>query len=131
MSYSYEYAADIYNALFGGNEMFEFYGNVRNFGLIDNLPEGSCVEVPMIASKAGMRPLRVGPLPGQIALLLNNNARCEDLAVEGLIDGDRRKIYHAVLFDPLTSAVLSPGEAKSMVDEMLEANREYLPESLY
>ena len=66
LSYSYEYAANIYNAVFGANEMFEFNGSVRNFGLIDNLPEGSCMEVPMIASKAGMRPLHVGALPDQL-----------------------------------------------------------------
>ena len=121
-----EYAAYIYNAVFGDNTMFEFNGNVRNFGLIDNLPEGCCVEVPVIASQAGMRPLRVGSLPPHLAVLVNTSARCEELAVEGLLEGDRRKVFHAVLFDPLTSAMLSMQETKDMVDEMFEANKNYL-----
>ena len=125
-----EYAAYIYNAVFGDNTMFEFNGNVRNYGLIDNLPAGCCVEVPVIASQAGLRPLHVGGLPESLAVLVNTSARCEELAVEGLLEGSRRKMFHAVLFDPLTSAMLSMQETKDMVDEMFAANAGYLPESL-
>jgi len=59
----HEYAAYIFNAVFGGHEAFEFNGNVQNFGIIDNLPDEACVEVPVIASKAGLRALKVGKLP--------------------------------------------------------------------
>ena len=122
----HEYAAYIFNAVFGDNEMFKFNGNVRNVGLISNLPEGCCVEVPVLASKAGLEPIAVGDLPPQLALMNNISARCEELAVEGAYEGDKRKIFHAVLFDPLTSAVLSMEETKQMVDEMFESNKEYL-----
>ena len=125
-----EYAAYIFNAVFGDNTMFEFNGNVRNRGFVGNLPEGCCVEVPVLASQAGMRPLYAGNLPEHLAVLVNISARCEELAVEGLMENDRRKIFHAVLFDPLTSAVLSMQETKAMVDEMFAANKDYLPESL-
>jgi len=110
-----EYAAYIFNAVFGDNTMYEFNGNVRNFGLIDNLPEGCCVEVPVIASKRGLDPIHVGPLPDHLAILNNISSRCEELAVEAAIEGDPRKVFHAVLFDPLTSAVLSMQEIKDMV----------------
>jgi len=123
-----EYAAYIFNAVFGDNTMFEFNGNVRNFGLIDNLPEGCCVEVPVLASKNSIRPLRVGPLPSHLAVLVNTSARCEELAVEAALEGDPRKVFHAICFDPLTSAVLSLAEIKSMVDEMFNVNRDYLPQ---
>lgn len=123
-----EYAAYIFNACFGDNTMFEFNGNVRNFGLIDNLPEGCCVEVPVVASQAGLRAVHVGPMPDHLAILNNISARCEELAVKGCITGDRRMIYHAIAFDPLTSAVLSLEEIKAMVDEMFEANKDYLPQ---
>ncbi len=122
----HEYASNIFNACFGDGEMFEFNGNVRNFGLIDNLPEGCCVEVPVIASKRGLYAIHVGPLPPQCAILNNISASCEELAVEGCIKGDRDMIYHACYYDPLTSAVLSLAEIKSMVDEMFEANKEWL-----
>lgn len=127
----HEYAAYIFNATIGDGTMFEFNGNVRNFGLIDNLPEGCCVEVPILASPRGLNPIHVGPLPDQLAILNNINARCEELAVEAAIEGNPRKVFHAVCFDPLTSAVLSLAEIKQMVDEMLAANRDYLPQFKY
>jgi len=122
----HEYAAYIFNAVFGDNELFKFNGNVRNFGLITNLPEGCCVEVPVLASKHGLESIAVGDLPPQLALLNNISSRCEELAVEGAYEGDKRKIFHAICFDPLTSAVLSLEEIKQMTDEMFEANKEYL-----
>lgn len=124
----HEYASSIFNAVFGDGTTFEFNGNVRNFGLIDNLPEGCCVEVPVIASKRGLDPIHVGPLPEQLAILNNINAQCEELAVEAALTGDPRKVFHAICFDPLTSAVLSLAEIKSMVDEMFQVNREWLPQ---
>ena len=123
----HEYAAYIFNAVFGDNTLFEFNGNVRNLGLVDNLPQGCCVEVPVLASKRGLSPIHVGALPEQLAVLVNTSARCEELAVEGALEGDPRKVFHAICFDPLTSAVLSLNEIKKMVDEMFEANRNYLP----
>ncbi len=123
-----EYAAYIFNAVFGDNEMFEFNGNVRNTGLIDNLPRGCCVEVPILASKKGLSALHVGPLPDHLAILNNTSSRCEELAVEGALEGDPRKVFHAVLFDPLTSSVLSMQETKNMVDEMFEKNKDWLPQ---
>lgn len=115
-------------ATIGDGTLFEFNGNVRNFGLIDNLPEGCCVEVSVLTSKSGLDPIHVGPLPDQLAILNTISARCEELAVEGAIAGDPRKVFHAICFDPLTSAVLSLAEIKHMVDEMFTINREWLPQ---
>ena len=123
-----EYAACIFNATIGGGELYKFNGNVRNFGIIDNLPEGCCVEAPVLASKAGLEPVHVGKLPDQLAILNNISARCEELAVEAAITGDKRKVFHAICFDPLTSAVLSLDEIQQMVDEMLAANQKWLPQ---
>ncbi len=125
---SHEYATFIFNAVFGDNEMFEFNGNVRNFGLVDNLPEGACVEVPVLASKRGLSPEHVGPLPEHLAILVNTSSRCEELAVQAALEGDPRKVFHAICMDPLTSAVLSLAEIKSMTDEMMRKNEAYLPQ---
>jgi len=123
-----EYAAGIFNAVIGDGTMYHFNGNVRNFGLIDNLPEGCCVEVPVIASRRGFEPIHAGPLPDQLAVLVNTSARCEELAVQGCLEGDPKKIFYACAFDPLTSAVCSLAEIKKMVEEMLEVNKDYLPQ---
>ena len=122
----HEYAAYILNAILGDGSIFEFNGNIRNFGLMDNLPYGACVEVPIIASKRGFDPIKVGNLPPQLALLNYINSSCEELAVEGSLEGDPKKIFYAVAYDPLTSAVLSLAEIKQMVKEMFEINKDYL-----
>ena len=126
ISRGHEYAAYIFNACFGDNTAFQFNGNVRNTSLIDNLPAGCCVEVPVWADKSGLRPVHVGALPEHLALMVNISARCEELAVEGFLTGDRRKIFHAILNDPLTSAVCSMKEASDMTDEMFAENEKYL-----
>ena len=121
-----EYAASIFNAIFGDNTPYEFNGNVQNNGIIDNLPAGACVEVPVLASRRGLEAFHIGSLPEQLAILNNISSRCEELAIEGALTGDPRKIYQAILFDPLTSAVLSMAETREMVNKMFAANRKYL-----
>jgi len=122
----HEYAAYIFNAIFGDNEMFHFNGNVRNFGLIDYLPYGCCGEVLVLASKRGLEPIHVGTLPPQLAVLNNLSASCEELAVEGALEGDPRKIYHACLYDPLTATACSMAEVEEMVQKLFEANKDWL-----
>ena len=124
----HEYAASIFNATIGDGTLFEFNGNVLNRSLITNLPEGCCVEVPVVASKAGFRPVQVGDLPEQLAILNNISSRCEELAVEAAITGDPRKVFHSICYDPLTSAVLSLAEIKEMVDTMFRENESWLPQ---
>jgi alpha-galactosidase len=124
----HEYAASIINACCGDGALFEFNGNVRNFGLIDNLPEGCCVEVPVLASKRGLDAMHVGKLPAQCAALCSISANNEELAVESALTGDPLPAFHSICFDPLTSAVLSLTEIRSMVREMFEINKDYLPQ---
>ena len=122
-----EYAAHIINAVLGDGAMFEFNGNIPNTDLITNLPADAIVEVPIIASKAGLRPIYCGDLPRQIAALNYTTAQCESLAVDGLMAADREMIFHAIVNDPLTAAVCSFEEIRRMTEEMFEANRDALP----
>lgn len=123
----HEYAAYIINALQGG-EPFQFNGNVPNTGLVTNLPQGACVEVPVWASKKGLEPVYVGALPPQCAMLTNLSAQIEELAVEAALTGNPRLVYQAIAHDPLTAAVLSLAEIRALTDKMLEQNRPYLPQ---
>ncbi|MBV9848644.1 MAG: alpha-galactosidase [Armatimonadetes bacterium] len=124
----HEYAAPILNAVVGDGTLFEFNGNVANQGLIDNLPAGCCVEVPTLASRRGFSPMHVGPLPPQLAALVNISAANEEMAVEAALTGDPRLVYWSICYDPLTSAVLSLAEIKDMVREMFAASEGYLPQ---
>jgi len=122
-----EYAASIINALQGG-EMFKFNGNVQNTQLITNLPQGACVEVPVLVDRAGFHPMHVGALPPECALLTSLSSGIEELAIQGALTGDPVAIYRAIAHDPLTMAVLSLAEIRQMVNEMFAQNQEYLPE---
>lgn len=123
----HEYAAYIINARMGG-ELFEFNGNVPNTGLITNLPQGACVEVPVLVSRKGLQPMHVGALPASCAMLASLSAQIEMMAVEGALTGDARLIYQAIAHDPLTASVLSLREIKAMVKEMFKQNKKYLPQ---
>jgi alpha-galactosidase len=123
----HEYAASIINALQGG-EPFEFNGNVRNTGLVTNLPPDACVEVPVFATRQGFNPVHVGALPPQVAALTSLSAQIEEMAVEAAITGNPRLVYQAICHDPLTAAVLSLAEIRSMVNDLLKQNRDYLPQ---
>ena len=122
-----EYAAYIINAVTGG-EPFEFNGNIRNTGLVTNLPAGACVEVPVWASTKGFQGVYVGALPPQVAALTGLSAQLEEMAVEAALTGDPRLVYQAICHDPLTAAVLSLAEIKAMVQQMFRQNEAYLPQ---
>ena len=124
----HEYAAYIFNAIFGDKTMYKFNGNVLNNGLIDNLPQNACVEVPVLASPHGLEAIKIGKLPDQLAAIVHTSSICEELAVEGSLSGDPRKVYQAIAFDPLTSAVLGIQEIKEMTGKMFAQNKNYLPQ---
>jgi alpha-galactosidase len=129
---SHEYGADIIRACETG-EPFEFNGNVPNrFGdglLIDNLPADCCVEVPCIASTDGVTPQAVGALPRQLAALMQTNVNVQGLTVEAALTGRRDAIYQAAMLDPHTGAELSMQEIRSLVDDLLEAHGEWIPQT--
>ncbi len=121
----HEYAAYIINAMEGG-EPFKFNGNVPNAGLVDNLPNEACVEVPVWASRDGLEAVAVGPLPDSVAPLTNLYSQIEEMAVAGILKGDKRLIYQAVAYSPLSAAVCSLREIQAMVDELFTVNEAYL-----
>lgn len=121
-----EYASNIFNAIFGDHTPYFFNGNLRNKGFIHNVMEGACVEVPVVATKKGISSTEQITLPQHLAVMVNHSAGLEELAVRGAIEGDPQKIFQAILFDPLTSSVLSMQETKDMVSEMFEKNKEFL-----
>jgi alpha-galactosidase len=124
---SVEYCSYILEALETGNP-FKLNGNVRNDGYVTNLPQGCCVEIPMYVDGRGLHPLRVGELPPQCAALNQSNITVQELTVEAAFTGEPEYIMHAVAMDPLTSAVCTLAEIREMTSEMLEAERDWLPQ---
>ena len=104
------------------------YGNVANRGLIDNLPQGCCVEVPCLVDKSGLQPTKIGMVPPQLAALQQTNINVQSLVVEAALTRKREHIYHAAMLDPHTAAELSLDQIWSLVDDLIEAHGNMLPE---
>lgn len=101
-------------------------GNVKNNGLITNLLQGCCVEVPCLIDKNGIHPCYVGNLPPQCAALNRTNINVQELGVLAAVEKDKNLAFQAILMDPLTSAVLTIDETRNMVSEMFKAEAKYL-----
>lgn len=101
-------------------------GNVKNTGIITNLLEGCCVEVPCLVDENGITPCFVGNLPPQVAALNRTSINVQELAVRGIVEKDKTKILHSILLDPLTASLLTIDETRQMVDDLFKAGAEYL-----
>jgi alpha-galactosidase len=126
VSQSHEYGSFIIHSMETGIPRV-VYGNVANHGLIDNLPQGCCVEVPCLVDKNGVQPTRIGALPPHLAALMQTNINVQSLTVEAALTCKREHIYHAAMLDPHTAAELDLDQIWSMVDEMLDAHGDWLP----
>jgi alpha-galactosidase len=124
--FSHEYAARIINSI--ENDIpYRIHGNVMNSGLITNLPDDACVEVPCMVDRNGINPCYVGKLPEQLAALNRTNINVQLLTIEAAVTKKKEKIYQAAFLDPHTSSELTIEEIKSLCDELIDAHRDYLP----
>ena len=126
---THEYGAYIIHSLETGTPRV-IYGNVPNDHLIDNLPAGCCVEVPCLVDGNGIQPTKIGYLPPQLAALMQTNVNVQALTVEAALTGKREHVYHAAMLDPHTAAELDLDQIHGLVDDLLEAHRDWLPEAL-
>ncbi|GIV18965.1 MAG: alpha-glucosidase/alpha-galactosidase [Armatimonadota bacterium] len=136
---SEEYGARIIHACETG-EPVVIYGNVPNWGapgtdpkhsqshIISNLPQGCCVEVACLVDRNGVQPVAFGDLPPQCAAINRQSIHVQELAVLAALNRDRSLVYQAVAMDPLTGALLTLPQIRRMVDEMFEAEKQWLPQ---
>lgn len=102
------------------------YGNVRNAGVIENLPVQAVVEVPCLVDGRGVQPCRIGRIPMAQAAVMAPHCALHEMAVEAVKRRDPVLIHQAVQADPLSAAVLTLSEIRRMTDELLQENVEYL-----
>jgi alpha-galactosidase len=124
---SVEYGSEIIHSIETGKPRV-VYGNVANNGLIDNLPQGCCVEVPCLVDTNGVQPTKVGTLPPHLAALMQTNINVQSLVVEAALTCKREHIYHAAMLDPHTAAELSLDQIWSLVDDLIAAHGDWLPQ---
>jgi alpha-galactosidase len=120
-----KHAADVMDSMETGT-IRRIDGNVKNNGLITNLLEGCCVEVPCLVDKEGVHPCYVGDLPPQCAALNRSNISEQELAVRGIVEKDKTKLFQSLLVDPLAGALLTIEETREMVDTMFQIDKPFL-----
>lgn len=124
---THEYGSRIIEAI-ETNQPVRINGNVPNRNLITNLPQDCCVEVPCLVDGSGIQPTVVGALPSQLAALNRTNVNVQELIVEAALTGSTEAVHHAVLLDPLTAAVCTLPQIRAMVNELLAAQAQWLPQ---
>lgn len=123
---SHEYCGYILRAHQTGDP-FVIYGNVPNDGIITNLPQGCCVEVPCLVDRNGIQPCHVGDLPPQLAAVIRNTVNVHELTLEGFFQRRRDHIYQAAILDPHASSELTLDEIYALVDDLFEAHGKMVP----
>ncbi len=99
--------------------------NTMNRGAIASIPFESAVEVSCIITKDGPRPITMGDLPVPVRGLVQQIKSFERIAAEAAVTGDYATALLALTINPLTP---SDTIAKAILDEMLEAHKEHLPQ---
>lgn len=126
---SHEYAATIMNAVVTG-EPAVIYGNVANQGYIPQLPQGAAVEVACLVDANGIQPSTVTGIPPQLIALMRTNLNVQELTVAALMEQNREHVYHAAMLDPHTAAELDLRQIRALVDDLIAAHGDWLPDWL-
>ncbi|WP_407270904.1 alpha-glucosidase/alpha-galactosidase [Radiobacillus sp. PE A8.2] len=102
--------------------------NMINQGVITNLPDDAVIEAPGYVDRNGISMPHVGDLPMGCAAVCNVSISVQRLAVEAAVHGDDQLLRQAMMMDPLVGAVCNPKEIWQMVDELIVAESEWLPQ---
>ncbi|MDJ1016390.1 MAG: alpha-glucosidase/alpha-galactosidase [Paracoccaceae bacterium] len=124
---SHEFAADLMNAI-ATNTPLTIYGNLPNRGQLPDLPMGAAVETPCLVDGNGIQPTVVEGLPPQLVALMRSQINVQELTVRALLNEDIEHIYHAAMMDPHTAAELDLRQIRALVDDLLDAHADWLPD---
>jgi alpha-galactosidase len=123
---SHEYGSTIIHSVVTGTPSV-VYGNMPNNGAISNLADDAIAEVPTLVDRNGPQFTTVGELPPQLIGYVQPHVTQHELFIRAAMEGRRDYVYQAVMFDPLTSAVLSLDQIVEMCDELIAAHGDLLP----
>lgn len=124
---SHEFAADLMNAVVT-DQPLTIYGNLPNTGQLPQLPMGAAVETPCLVDSNGIQPTTVTDIPPQLTALMRTQINVQELTVRALIDQNPEHIYHAAMMDPHTAAELDLRQIRALVDDLLTAHENWLPD---
>ncbi len=124
---THEFASYIIQAVLN-DAPYRIHGNVLNTGLITNLPQNACVEVPCLVDRNGVNPCFVGDLPEQCAALNRTNINVQLLTIQAAESLRKEDVYMAAMLDPHTAAELSIDDIVALCDDLFEAHKGWLPD---
>jgi alpha-galactosidase len=104
---------------------YELAVNLPNRGYIENLPQGAIVEVPADISASGVRGVGIGSIPEPAAELVRRQITVAEMAVEAGVRGSYDLALRALTIDPMID---DPQIARALLDDYLEAEKDYLPQ---
>lgn len=124
---SHEHGSYIIEGLETGR-VYRGHFNVRNRGIITNLPSDAIIEAPGYADANGISMPVVGDLPMGCAAVCNVSVSVQRLAVQAAMTADMDLLTQAFLMDPLAGAVCNTRELRAMAEEMVQAQAQWLPQ---
>jgi len=124
---SHEHGSRILEAMETGR-IYRHHFNLVNGSTITNLPADAIIEAPGYVDRHGFNMPQCGDLPLGCAAVCNASISVQRLSVQAAVTGDIELLRQAMLLDPLVGAVCNPPEVWQMVDEMLVAQAEWLPQ---
>ena len=101
--------------------------NVPNAGAVPNLPPEAILEIEAVSDSTGYRGLYMGQAPVAIKGILEKRIAQQELLADAAVKGDKHLLLQALLLDELT---ISIDQAEQMLNELLAASKEALPQIL-
>ena len=108
------------------NEKYIGIMNLPNARQVNNLPKEAVAETSGVIDSTGAHAIAFGDVPAGVQNILEHHVRQQEMTVEAAMSGSREVALQVLLNDPLSSRLTIP-QATQMLDELLEANRTYLP----
>lgn len=92
------------------------------------LPKGAAVETPCLVDQNGVQPSLVDRVPPQLIALMRNQINVQELTVKALLEENVDHVHHAAMMDPHTAAELDLRQIRSLVNDLLVAHVDWLPD---
>jgi len=123
-AYYSDAACSLINSIFNDKGDIQTVNTINN-GAIASIPNDSAIEISCVITKEGPRPVGIGDLPVPVRGLVQQIKSFERVSIDAAVSGDYHKALLAMTINPL---VHSDTVAKEILDEMLEANKPFLPQ---
>ncbi|MGI5906918.1 MAG: hypothetical protein ACOX85_11845 [Candidatus Pararuminococcus gallinarum] len=102
-----------------------FYVNMPNQGAVPNLPHWAVIEAPAVATANGLMPIYQNHFPNVLACMTNRFLACVEMIADAALTGDRQLMAEAIM---MGGYIQDRDAVKKMVDELIEAQKQYLPQ---